>query len=135
MTADRHKPVQAFQSAAGPAAFLVSLKAGGTGITLHAADYIFLLDPWWNPAVEEQAIDRVHRIGQTSTVFVYRMVTAGTIEERIQALKETKRDLFEKLVGGLGGDFDLTQHFSSLRDLLQLTTNEVVDPETEFATI
>jgi superfamily II DNA or RNA helicase len=135
MTADRLKPVQAFQSAAGPAAFLVSLKAGGTGITLHAADYIFLLDPWWNPAVEEQAIDRVHRIGQTSTVFVYRMVTAGTIEERIQALKETKRDLFEKLIGGLGGDYDLTQHFSSLRDLLQLTTNEVVDPEAEFATI
>ncbi len=135
MTADRLKPVQAFQSAAGPAAFLVSLKAGGTGITLHAADYIFLLDPWWNPAVEEQAIDRVHRIGQTSTVFVYRMVTAGTIEERIQALKETKRDLFEKLVGGLGGDFDLSRHFSSLRDLLQLATNEVVDPEAEFATI
>ncbi|MDR0901331.1 MAG: DEAD/DEAH box helicase [Opitutaceae bacterium] len=135
MTADRLKPVQAFQGAAGPAAFLVSLKAGGTGITLHAADYIFLLDPWWNPAVEEQAVDRVHRIGQTSTVFVYRMVTAGTIEERIQALKETKRDLFEKLVGGLGGDFDLTQHFSSLRDLLQLTTNEVIDPEAEFVAI
>ena len=66
---------------------LVSLKAAGTGITLHAADYVFLLDPWWNPAVEDQAVDRVHRIGQTNTVFVYRMVTAGTIEERIQALK------------------------------------------------
>lgn len=135
MTADRLKPVQAFQNAAGPAAILVSLKAGGTGITLHAADYIFLLDPWWNPAVEEQAIDRVHRIGQTSTVFVYRMVTTGTIEERIQALKETKRDLFEKLVGDLGGDYDLTRHFSSLRDLLQLTTTEIIDPDPEFATI
>jgi hypothetical protein len=66
-------PVKDFQSAQGAAAMLVSLKAAGTGITLHAADYVFLLDPWWNPAVEDQAIDRVHRIGQTNTVFVYRM--------------------------------------------------------------
>ncbi len=121
MTLDRLKPVQQFQNAAGAAAMLVSLKAAGTGITLHAADYVFLLDPWWNPAVEAQAVDRVHRIGQTNTVFVYRMVTAGTIEERIQALKEEKKDLFDKLVGGLGGDFDLSQHFSSLRGLVQLT--------------
>jgi SNF2 family DNA or RNA helicase len=63
----------------------------------------------------------VHRIGQTNTVFVYRMVTAGTIEERIQALKADKKDLFDKLIGGLGGDFDLSQHFSSLRGLVQLT--------------
>ena len=121
MTLDRQKPVQAFQGAPGAAAMLVSLKAAGTGITLHAADYVFLLDPWWNPAVEAQAVDRVHRIGQTNTVFVYRMVTAGTVEERIQALKASKRDLFDKLVGGLGGDFDLSQHFSSMKSLVQLT--------------
>ncbi len=121
MTLDRLKPVQQFQTAAGAAAMLVSLKAAGTGITLHAADYVFLLDPWWNPAVEAQAVDRVHRIGQTNTVFVYRMVTAGTIEERIEALKADKKDLFDKLIGGLGGDFDLSQHFSSLRGLVQLT--------------
>ncbi len=121
MTLDRLKPVQAFQGAQGAAAMLVSLKAAGTGITLHAADYVFLLDPWWNPAVEAQAVDRVHRIGQTNTVFVYRMVTAGTIEERIQALKASKKDLFDKLIGGLGGDFDLSQHFSSLRSLVTLT--------------
>jgi len=121
MTLDRLKPVQAFQGAQGAAAMLVSLKAAGTGITLHAADYVFLLDPWWNPAVEAQAVDRVHRIGQTNTVFVYRMVTAGTIEERIQALKASKKDLFDRLVGGLGGDFDLSQHFSSLHSLVQLT--------------
>ncbi|HTQ29611.1 MAG TPA: DEAD/DEAH box helicase [Opitutaceae bacterium] len=127
MTLDRQKPVQAFQGASGAAAMLVSLKAAGTGITLHAADYVFLLDPWWNPAVEAQAVDRVHRIGQTNTVFVYRMVTAGTIEERIQALKAAKKDLFDKLVGGLGGDFDLSQHFSSLQSLIQLTTQ--VEPE------
>ncbi|MBA3849239.1 MAG: ATP-dependent helicase, partial [Opitutus sp.] len=70
MTVDRQKPVQQFQTAPGAAVMLVSLKAAGTGITLHAADYVFLLDPWWNPAVEDQAIDRVHRIGQTNTVFV-----------------------------------------------------------------
>ena len=124
MTLDRLKPVQSFQSAKGAAVMLVSLKAAGTGITLHAADYVFLLDPWWNPAVEAQAVDRVHRIGQKSTVFVYRMVTAGTIEERIQALQASKKDLFERIVGGLGGDFDLSRHFSSLRDLVQLTTQQ-----------
>ncbi|MGH7943656.1 MAG: DEAD/DEAH box helicase [Opitutaceae bacterium] len=134
MTLDRQKPVQSFQNAQGAAAMLVSLKAAGTGITLHAADYVFLLDPWWNPAVEAQAVDRVHRIGQTNTVFVYRMVTAGTIEERIQALKASKKDLFDKLIGGLGGDFDLSQHFSSLRSLVTLTaqseSDEVQEPYT-----
>jgi superfamily II DNA or RNA helicase len=129
MTLDRQKPVQGFQNAQGAAVMLVSLKAAGTGITLHAADYVFLLDPWWNPAVEAQAVDRVHRIGQTNTVFVYRMVTAGTIEERIQALKASKRDLFDKLIGGVEGDFDLSQHFNSLQSLIQLTTAQVVEPE------
>lgn len=129
MTLDRLKPVQAFQNAPGAAAMLVSLKAAGTGITLHAADYVFLLDPWWNPAVEAQAVDRVHRIGQTNTVFVYRMVTPGTIEERIQALKADKKDLFDRLIGGLGGDFDLSQHFTSLRSLVQLADQGDVEQE------
>jgi len=121
-TLDRQRPVQEFQTAIGAAAMLVSLKAAGTGITLHAADYVFLLDPWWNPAVEAQAIDRVHRIGQINTVFVYRMVTAGTIEERIQDLKAEKRELFDKLLGGPGGggDIDLGAHFASLRSLVEL---------------
>ncbi len=132
MTLDRQKPVQDFQTADGAAAMLVSLKAAGTGITLHAADYVFLLDPWWNPAVEAQAVDRVHRIGQTNTVFVYRMVTSGTIEERIQELKADKKDLFDKLIGGLGGDFDLSQHFSSLQSLVQLT--EQVETDQDAAT-
>jgi superfamily II DNA or RNA helicase len=121
MTLDRLKPVQSFQAAEGAAVMLVSLKAAGTGITLHAADYVFLLDPWWNPAVEAQAVDRVHRLGQKSTVFVYRMVTAGTIEERIEALKVSKKNLFNQVMDGHGGDFDLSQHFVSLRDLVQLT--------------
>ncbi len=97
-TKDRSKPVQAFQRAVGPALFLASLKAGGTGITLHAADYVFLLDPWWNPAVERQAIDRVHRIGQKRAVFIYRMVTVGTIEARIEALKQRKAALSDDLL-------------------------------------
>jgi superfamily II DNA or RNA helicase len=127
MTLDRQRPVQAFQAAEGAAVMLVSLKAAGTGITLHAADYVFLLDPWWNPAVEAQAVDRVHRLGQKSTVFVYRMVTAGTIEERIEALKASKKNLFNQVVGGLDGDFDLSQHFVSLRDLVQLTGTASVE--------
>jgi SNF2 family DNA or RNA helicase len=129
MTVDRQKPVKDFQSAQGAAAMLVSLKAAGTGITLHAADYVFLLDPWWNPAVEDQAIDRVHRIGQTNTVFVYRMVTAGTIEERIQALKGEKKQLFNQVVGGHGGDFEWTKHFNSLNSLIQLGAMESSENE------
>ncbi|MEX2045112.1 MAG: C-terminal helicase domain-containing protein, partial [Opitutus sp.] len=135
MTLDRQKPVQGFQNAPGAAAMLVSLKAAGTGITLHAADYVFLLDPWWNPAVESQAVDRVHRIGQTNTVFVYRMVTAGTIEERIQELKASKKDLFDKLIGGLGGDFDLSQHFTSLKSLVALAAQPDPDEPPEPYTI
>ena len=82
-------------------------------------------------------MDRVHRIGQKSTVFVYRMVTAGTIEERIQALKASKKDLFDKLIGGLGGDFDLSQHFTSLRGLVQLTAQVVpeIAPEAPEAPV
>jgi SNF2 family DNA or RNA helicase len=121
--------VKDFQSASGAAAMLVSLKAAGTGITLHAADYVFLLDPWWNPAVEDQAIDRVHRIGQTNTVFVYRMVTAGTIEERIQALKGEKKQLFNQVVGDHSGDFEWTKHFSSLNSLIQLSALETGEAE------
>ncbi len=124
MTLDRQKPVQAFQNQPGAAVMLVSLKAAGTGITLHAADYVFLLDPWWNPAVEAQAVDRVHRLGQTNTVFVYRMVTAGTIEERIQALKADKKMLFDRVVGDMSGDFDLGRHFQSLRTLIELSAAE-----------
>jgi SNF2 family DNA or RNA helicase len=98
MTLDRLKPVQSFQNAPGAAAMLVSLKAAGTGITLHAADYVFLLDPWWNPAVEAQATDRAHRIGQERPVTVYRLVTADTIEESIVALHAHKQELASALL-------------------------------------
>ena len=82
---------------------LVSLKAGGTGLNLTAADHVFLLDPWWNPAVEDQAADRAHRIGQDRPVMVYRMVAKDTVEERILALKERKRGLAEVALSGAAG--------------------------------
>ena len=119
-TRDRSAPVEKFQNEPGPALIFVSLRAGGTGITLHAADYVFLLDPWWNPAVENQAIDRVHRIGQERRVFVYRMITEGTVEQRIQQLKKEKRELFENTLGHLGSARDLSEHFADLEDLAKL---------------
>ena len=76
-----------FQAADGPPVLLLSLKAGGIGLNLTAADHVFLLDPWWNPAVEEQAADRAHRIGQDRPVMVYRLVARDTVEERILALQ------------------------------------------------
>ncbi len=87
-------------------AFLISLKAGGFGLTLTEADYVFILDPWWNPAAEAQAIDRTHRIGQTKNVMVYRLISSGTIEEKVLALQDRKRDLFTQVVddgGALSG--------------------------------
>jgi SNF2 family DNA or RNA helicase len=120
-TPDRTRPVVEFQGGSGAAAMLVSLKAAGTGITLHAADYVFLLDPWWNPAVEEQAIDRVHRIGQTRNVFVYRLIAPGTIEERIQVLQAGKRELFRQVVDGIPAGLDLVEHFHSLTSLIRLS--------------
>lgn len=85
-------------------AFFISLKAGGTGLTLTEADYVIVLDPWWNPAAEDQAIDRAHRIGQERNVMVYRYVSAGTIEEKVIALQEKKRQLFADVVdAGAGG--------------------------------
>ncbi|MBM3223930.1 MAG: helicase [Candidatus Tectomicrobia bacterium] len=94
-TRDRASVVRAFQEETGPPIMLVSLRAGGTGLNLTAADHIFLLDPWWNPAVEDQAADRAHRIGQTRPVMVYRLVTRDTVEERILALQARKRALAE----------------------------------------
>ena len=100
-TPDRQKVIDAFQ--AGEAdVFLISLKAGGFGLTLTEADYVFLLDPWWNPQAEEQAVDRTHRIGQDKPVMVYRLVSADTIEEKVMALKEKKAELFARVVEGAG---------------------------------
>jgi SNF2 family DNA or RNA helicase len=97
-TTDRKSPVDRFQSEDGAPVFLVSLKAGGTGLNLTAADYVFILDPWWNPAVESQAIGRAHRMGQKNKVIAYRLVARGTVEEKILELQKKKKDLAESIV-------------------------------------
>ncbi len=96
-TRDRAERCARFQSDAGCGVFLISLKAGGTGLNLTAASYVFLLDPWWNPAVEAQAIDRSHRLGQTQPVFAYRLIAEGTVEDKILELQRSKRELLEGL--------------------------------------
>lgn len=95
-TKDRATPIAAFQAGKVPI-FLISLKAGGTGLNLTAADTVIHYDPWWNPAVEDQATDRAHRIGQQKAVFVYKLLTAGTVEETIQEMQQKKRSLIEGL--------------------------------------
>lgn len=99
-TRDRAGVVDAFQSDDGPPLMLISLKAGGTGLNLTAADHVFLMDPWWNPAVEDQAADRAHRIGQDRPVIVTRLVTLETVEERILALQSRKRALADAALAG-----------------------------------
>ena len=95
-TTDRATPVQRFQNGAVPL-FLISLKAGGTGLNLTAADTVIHYDPWWNPAVENQATDRAHRIGQDKPVFVYKLITLGTVEEKIMAMQTRKKELADSL--------------------------------------
>ena len=109
-TRDRSRVIEGFRTNEDPV-FLISLKAGGFGLTLTEADYVFVMDPWWNPAAETQAIDRTHRIGQDKTVMVYRLVAKDTIEEKVLALQDRKRALFTNVVeegamasGALGAD-------------------------------
>jgi len=97
-TKDRSVPVDRFQNDPETRLFLISLKAGGLGLNLTAAEYVFLLDPWWNPAVEAQAIDRTHRIGQTRSVFAYRIIAKDTVEEKVLALQATKREIADAII-------------------------------------
>ena len=99
-TIDRKAEVKRFQDDKSVPVFLISLKAGGVGLNLTAADYVIHMDPWWNPAVEDQASDRAHRIGQQRPVTIYRLVTENTIEEKIVALHHHKRDLADSLLQG-----------------------------------
>ncbi len=99
---DRGEIVGSFQSEDGPPVMLISLKAGGTGLNLTRADHVFLLDPWWNPAVEDQAADRAHRIGQERPVLVHRLVAEDTVEERLLTLQERKRALADSILDGEG---------------------------------
>lgn len=109
-TRNREQRVKRFQEDEGCSAFLISLKAGGHGLNLTAADYVFILDPWWNPAVEAQAIDRVHRIGQTKRVFAYRIICRNTVEDKILQLQDRKRNLAEAII---------TEDNSVIRNLTQ----------------
>ncbi|MEX2672374.1 MAG: DEAD/DEAH box helicase [Phycisphaeraceae bacterium] len=97
-TRKRGEQVERFQTDPDCKLFLISLKAGGTGLNLTAADYVFLLDPWWNPAVEAQAIDRAHRIGQVKRVFAYRLIASDTVEEKVLELQQSKRDIADAII-------------------------------------
>jgi superfamily II DNA or RNA helicase len=108
-TRDRQGVVDAFQDPGGPPVMLISLKAGGTGLNLTAADNVFLLDPWWNPAVEDQAADRTHRIGQDKPVIVHRLIANDTVEERILTLQDRKRQLAQTAVGEASGAHAITR--------------------------
>lgn len=112
--AGRSRQVAAFRGGHGER-FLIRLRAGGTGLNLTAADYVIHLDPWWNPAVEDQASDRAHRLGQTRPVTVYRLVAQDTLEERIVELHRRKRDLAESLLADAGDS-----RLLSAEDLLAL---------------
>ena len=114
-TKDRAEVVRTFQDESGPPVMLISLKAGGTGLNLTAADHVFLLDPWWNPAAEDQAADRAHRIGQERPVIVHRLVARDTVEERILDLQARKRGLAEAAVGDAAAALRVTKE-----DLLDL---------------
>jgi len=101
-TRDREAKVERFQTDPDCRLFLISLKAGGVGLNLTAAEYVFLLDPWWNPAVEAQAIDRAHRIGQARPVFAYRLIARDTVEERVLELQQHKRKLADAVLSADG---------------------------------
>jgi superfamily II DNA or RNA helicase len=119
-TKDRMAKVDDFNRPDGPPLFFISLKAGGTGLNLTAADYVIHYDPWWNPAVEDQATDRTHRIGQTRAVISYKLITRGTVEEKILSLQKRKKDL---AAGVLGGDGDFGKSLTE-QDIQDLFTGE-----------
>jgi hypothetical protein len=128
LRARRDAMVDAFQAADGPPVLLVSLKAGGTGLNLTRATQVVHYDRWWNPAVEDQATDRAYRIGQTRTVTVHKLVTAGTLEERIAGLLEEKRALADAVIGA--GEAWLTEMSDGdLRDLVALSSADVADED------
>lgn len=113
----RMDAVDRFQTSDDAALFLISLKAGGVGLNLTAADYVIHLDPWWNPAIESQATDRVHRMGQKNKVIVYKFITSGTIEEKIQTLQESKRELLEKIID-IDSAAEKSLNFDDIKSLL-----------------
>ena len=102
-TTNREEVVNHFKQDEEKQVFLISIKAGGVGLNLTAADYVYIVDPWWNPAVEQQAIDRTHRIGQTKNIFAYRMICNDTVEDKILKLQDRKRSLAKELISDEDG--------------------------------
>jgi SNF2 family DNA or RNA helicase len=123
-TEDRGELVASFQKTRGAAVFLISLKAGGFGLNLTASSYVILFDPWWNPAVENQAIDRTHRIGQKNKVIAYRLLTRDTVEEKIRILQHQKTHLVTNVLGDEGFASNL-----GLDDLQFILTHNIDDDE------
>jgi SNF2 family DNA or RNA helicase len=121
--------VAAFQAGTGPSVFLLSMKAGGVGLTLTRASYVVHLDPWWNPAVEDQATDRAHRIGQTEPVTVVRLIAKDTIEEKMLLLQEQKRSLVEAVLDGTDQGARLS--FSDLLDLVRVVPGSSLEKRRE----
>jgi SNF2 family DNA or RNA helicase len=115
-TRNRATVLKQFKESSVPV-FVISLKAGGFGVNLTEADYCFLLDPWWNPATEAQAVDRTHRIGQTRNVMVYRLIAKDTIEEKVMTLKARKAELFSSMMDE-GNVFDTSINAEDIRELL-----------------
>ncbi len=113
----RMELVDTFQDSDDPIIFLVSLKAGGIGLNLTAADYVIHIDPWWNPAIEAQATDRVHRMGQTNKVIVYRLICAGTVEEKINKLQQDKKKLLSEIVD-IDGASEKQIDFNEIKSLI-----------------
>ncbi|HEX2749363.1 MAG TPA: DEAD/DEAH box helicase, partial [Verrucomicrobiales bacterium] len=126
-TKDRSEVVRTFHTSKDPNVFLLSLKAGGTGLNLTAASYVILYDPWWNPAVEQQAIDRTHRIGQTNPVIAYRLLARNTVEEKIRRLQHQK----QQLVTGVLGDESFTSNLGldDVRSLFERDEDPVEEPK------
>lgn len=118
-TKDRREVVDRFNNDSSVPVFLVSLKAGGTGLNLTGADYVIHYDPWWNPAVEDQATDRAHRIGQTRNVFVYRFITKSSVEEKIMKLKERKRNLVDSVIS-VERNIGKTLTYEDIKDILSV---------------
>ena len=117
-TRRRAAVVERFKTGDAPL-FLISLKAGGFGLNLTEADYVFMMDPWWNPASENQAIDRTHRIGQTHNVMVHRLVSANTIEDKVMALKARKAQLFDAVLSDDEGSFSGSLGPDDIRGLFE----------------
>lgn len=118
-TKNRQEVVERYNNDSSIPIFLISLKAGGTGLNLTGADYVIHYDPWWNPAVEDQATDRAYRIGQTKKVFVYRLITKGTVEEKIQKLKQRKRNLVDSVIS-VDRNIGKTLTYADLQDIFSI---------------